>query len=252
MFRRSSRAVPTPDARDRAAHALLKWSRMLRTAKHRLLLAAIPLSLSSSHLAHAQDTDGVSRAAEQSRGVPAGDWRISGFVGGYETDDAGGVSLGAIAKVRSGWLVGGAMVDFGGALLADNYVGGALMGGVGTRLDRHVRLELLALGGYRHYSGVGKDILFDGDPGASAGLPFVGGRAGASYLFGKRRKHFELGVYGSYDRDLYEKRVRYSYLDESGGFFGDDGEVRRYTSDQTIGWSRIGLGVELGGTHDWF
>ena len=51
---------------------------------------------------------------------------------------------------------------------------------------------------------------------------------------------------------LYEKRVRYSYLDDEGGIFGGDGEVERYTSEETLGWSRLGLGVELGGTHDWF
>ena len=223
-------------------------------AKRLALLAGALLPLTLAGTARAQPSDHHTGNTATREVAPPYDWRISGVVGGYGHvgDDSAGVVLGASAKVRSGWLVGGALLELGGALLAYNYVGAAALGGVGTRVDRHVRLELLGAAGYHHYSDVGRDILWGDDPGASGGMPFVGGRAGASYLFGKRQSHFELGLFGSYDRDLYEKRVRYSYLDDSGGWFGSDGTVERYTSEQTLGWSRIGLGVELGGTHDWF
>jgi hypothetical protein len=235
------------------AQALLTLGYM--NAKHVLSIASLLLLLGRSGTARAQNTDIGADALASGSGAPPHDWRISGVVGGFANvgEDEGGAVLGANAKVRSGWLVGGALLEFGGALFAYNYVGAAALGGIGTRVNRHVRLELLGAAGYHYYSDVGRDFLWGEDPGASGGLPFVGGRAGASYLFGKRQSHFELGLYGNYDHDLYEKRVRYSYVGDSGGFFGGDGdELERYTSEQTLGWSRVGLGVELGGTHDWF
>jgi hypothetical protein len=41
--------------------------------------------------------------------------------------------------------------------------------------------------------------------------------------------------------------VRYSYVDE-GLFGGSEPE----TGEETLGWSRLGMGVELGASHDWF
>lgn len=217
-----------------------------------LLLAGLGLALTQSGAARAQDAPVVSESAANSGVAPPHDWRISGALGGFARDGEGGVVLGVNAKVRSQWVVVGALLECGGALLAENFVGAAALAGVGPRVSEHVRLELLGAGGYHHYSGVGRDALWGNDPGASGGMPFVGGRAGASYLFGRRRSHFEIGLYGSYDHDLSRERVRYSYSEESGGLFGGSAEPERRTAEETLGWSRFGMGVELGGSHDWF
>ncbi|HEY6557801.1 MAG TPA: hypothetical protein VI072_11025 [Polyangiaceae bacterium] len=212
-----------------------------------LLLAGLGLALTQSGAARAQDTQNVSESTANSSAVPPHDWRISGVLGGFAHEDGGGVVLGVNAKVRSQWVVVGALLECGGALLADNFVGAAALAGIGPRVNEHVRLELLGAGGYHHYSAVGRDILWGNDRGASGGMPFVGGRAGASYLSGRGRNHFEIGLYGSYDHDLSRERVRYSYVDE--GLFGGSGTE---TGEETLGWSRFGMGVELGASHDWF
>jgi hypothetical protein len=212
-----------------------------------IALAGLGVALTQGGAARAQDAPVVSETGDSS-GVAPYDWRISAVIGGFRRDGGGGLVLGVNGKIRSEWVVVGAVFDFGGALLSDNFVGAAALAGIGPRINEHVRLELLGAGGYRHYSAVGKDFLFGDDPGVSAGTPFVGGRAGASYLFGQHRKHFEMGLYASYDRDTSRQRVRYSYVEE--GWFGGSDET--VTAETTVGWSRLGLGVELGGSHDWF
>ncbi|HEY6557825.1 MAG TPA: hypothetical protein VI072_11155 [Polyangiaceae bacterium] len=173
---------------------------------------------------------------------------MSGTVGGFSDDrDDGGVSLGAAFKVRSNLLAAGALLEFGSALFSYGYISGAAAFGLSARVDQNVRLELLGLGGYRHYSGVGRAAFLGNDPGASGGTPYVGARSGASYLFGQRPGLFELGAYVGVDRDLTSQRVHYSY--ETGdGWFDGSGE-----GSQTVGGlSRLALGLELGGTHEWF
>ncbi|HMJ16029.1 MAG TPA: hypothetical protein VK524_31650 [Polyangiaceae bacterium] len=213
------------------------------------LLGALAVTWVSGTV-HAQ-ADSLSETREGSQGgeAPPYDIHFAGHLGGYSTpSDEGGVVLGTTAKIRSGILVGGALFETGGGLLSDSFMGAAALAGVSARLPQRLRFELLGAVGYHHYEDVGKDWLFGSNPGASGGMPYAGGRVGASYLFGKRTGHFELGLYANYDHDLERERVRYSYY-EGAWLFGGEGEV---TSEQTIGMSRFGMGVELGGTHDWF
>ncbi len=205
--------------------------------------ALFPARSGAASPAPTDEATGVSSTA-----TPPYDWRLSGTFGAFSDDnDDGGVSLAATFKVRSNLLAAGALLELSSALFSYGSISGAAVGGLSARVEENVRLELLGLGGYRHYSGVGRDGLLGNDPGAGGGTPYVGARTGASYLFGRRPGLFELGAYVGADQDLTSERVDYTY-EEGSGWFGGSG-----AGSQTVGGlSRLAVGVELGGTHEWF
>ena len=248
-----------------ARHTGCSCKNAIMRARHIGILSAFVLAATGKNAGAQYDpADGALFPAEQGVASPESttddtrrssettapyDWRMSGTLGGFSDDNEdGGVSLGATFKVRSNLFAAGALVEFSSALFSYDSISGAAVGGLSARVERNVRLELLGLGGYRHYAGVGRSGLLGSDPGASGGTPYVGARSGASYLFGRRPGLFELGAYVGIDRDLGSERVHYSYEGDGGWLFGGGGE-----SAQTVGGlSRLALGVELGGTHEWF
>jgi hypothetical protein len=236
------RCVPSRD--DPRRHTPCSKPAEHMNVKQGLGRALVAVLVASTSGARAQAVDEARVTASKDAVVAPYDWRISAVAGAY--DD--GILLGATARVRAGLIVVGALFEMGGGVLSDNCVTLAGVAGLGPRLSEHVRVELVGVGGYHGYARVGADTFFGDDPGASAELPFAGARAGLSYLFGKRRNRFELGLYGGYDRDLYKKRVEYSYFETP--WFGDEPELM--TAEQVVGMSRVGMGLELGGTHDWF
>jgi hypothetical protein len=152
--------------------------------------------------------------------------------------------LGGGLRYRSGLFVAGAAAELGGALFDYSYVGGAGLGGVSLRPHRNLRFELLGALGAHHYSGVGRDAFFGNDPGASGTCAYAGGRASVSVSFKRKPSHFELGLYGDFQDDLSRQRVSYTYA-SSGGWFGESGN-----GSEVIGTSRLGFGIEIGGSHD--
>jgi hypothetical protein len=178
--------------------------------------------------------------------APPADWRIVGYLGGFgDGNEEGGVTVGGSFQYRAGALAGGALLETGGSLFGYSYAGAALLGGLGVRPSRNFRFDVLGEFGVHAYSGVGRDWLFGSDPGAHGSTPYAGGRATLSYLFGKRLGRFELGVYGDLQDDLTRTRHRYDYPARGSGWFSGGG-----TGDHVIGTSRLGFGIELGGTHD--
>jgi hypothetical protein len=168
-----------------------------------------------------------------------------GYLGGFGDDEAGGITAGASVRYRAGPLVGGALLEGGGELLGYSYAGAAVQLGLALRESQNVRVELLGSFGAHWYSGVGRDWLFGSDPGANGSTTYAGARATIGYLFGRGTGHFELGAYGDFQDDLTRQRVRYTYPATGTGWFDGGGE-----GDHVVGTSRIGFGLELGGTHD--
>ncbi len=136
--------------------------------------------------------------------------------------------------------------DAGGGGLFIGLASVGALAGVGFRSPSGVRFDLLANAGVRSYSGWGGNFLSD-DPGASATLPYAGGKFRLSYLFGHRKGHFTLGGEFGVDTDLGRKRVQYDYQETD--FLFDDGTSIQH-GDQTVGGTRATFVVLLGGTID--
>jgi hypothetical protein len=181
--------------------------------------------------------------------APPSDWRALGYLGGYgrlSGEPGGAAVVGASFQYRAGPYVGGALVEAGGVPFGYGQLGGALLGGFGVRPVPLLRLEVLGLVGVRRYGGVGSSF-YGSDPGASAVSGYAGARGGMSFVFGKKRGHFELGLYADVEDDLSRQHVEYTYTVLAEGV--PDGTA---TANHDIGMVRLGFGLELGGVHDIF
>ncbi len=179
--------------------------------------------------------------------VPKQDWRLTGYLGGFGDPQGGGVSAGASFRYRRGLFVVGGAVEDGAAVLDYEYWGAALQAGLALRPTRHVRLELLGSIGEHFYENVGRDTIIGNDPGVKGSTGYAGGRATVSYLFGAHLGHFELGAYADFQDDLSRQRVTDAYPATGSGLFDGAG-----TGEHVIGTSRLGFGLEIGGSHDIF
>ena len=188
----------------------------------------------------------IDRAIARGTTPPPSDWRAIGYAGGFgdfNDGTGGGALLGASFQYRAGLFVGGALAEVGGTVFDYTYKGVGLLGGLGLRPTLNTRFEVLGMLGGHFYRGVGRGLLSD-DPGAGGSTGYAGGRVAASYIFGRRLGHFELGVYGEFDDDLARQHKVYDYAG-TGGLFGEGG-----TGDHTVGTARLSFGLELGGSHD--
>jgi hypothetical protein len=152
--------------------------------------------------------------------------------------------VGVSFQYRAGPFVGGALLEVGGVPFGYGFLGAASLAGVGFRPVTTVRFEMLGLIGIRGYGGVGTSF-YGSDTGAGGLTAYAGARAGISYLFGKKLKHFELGVYGDLEDDLSRQYVHYTYTVDEDGSPSCCG-----TADHVIGMARLGFGIELGGAYD--
>jgi hypothetical protein len=172
--------------------------------------------------------------------TPPTDVTLAGGLGGMTQ----GVLMEASCLVRLQFIDLG--VDFGvGYLFMDMASAGALAG-VGFRSRSGLRFDLLGNAGVHSYSGWGAGLLND-DPGASATLPYAGGKVRLSYLFGHGRGHFTLGGEFGMDTDIGRKRVQYDY--QSTDWLFDDGTTTEH-ADHTVGGTRTSVLLVLGGTID--
>ena len=160
----------------------------------------------------------------------------------------GGMSEGALIEasclVRLHFIDLG--VDVGGGGLFVGMVSAGALAGVGVRSHSGLRADLLANAGVHSYSGWGAGLLSD-DPGASATLPYAGGKLRVAYLVGHGKGHFTLGAEFGVDTDLGRKRVQYDY--QENGWLFDDG-TRTEHADHTVGGTRTSVLLLLGGTID--
>ena len=202
------------------------------------MIAACAISLLGS-TAWAQD---AYRAPTRSV-APAQDFRVNAGLGAFSGDTLdGGVMSALLATYRVGPVEVGGTLEGGSEVLGGGYsMVGAVAGPV-WRSDFGLRVELLGVLGQDHYSGVGCGLFCSGG-GASATLPYGGARAGASYAFGRRRAHFELGGSVFYGTDLEKQHVEYT---TTGGLdlWGNGDNVNE--DEMTLGGERMGGMLTLG------
>jgi hypothetical protein len=172
--------------------------------------------------------------------VPATDVTLCLGLGGMTE----GVLLEASGLVRLHFIDLGIDVGVGG-LFVDMASAGVLAG-IGLRTRSGVRFDLLANAGVHSYSGWGAGLLSD-DPGASATLPYAGGKLRLAYLAGHRKGHFTLGGEFGVDTDLGRERVQYDYQETNWLF--DDGTSIVHAG-HTVGGTRTTVLLFLGGTLD--
>lgn len=180
--------------------------------------------------------------------APPSDWHVSGYAGGFASHQAGGMAIGSAFLYRTGVVAGGAMVEAGSSIFDYSYAGAAALAGLSVRPERFYRIEVLGEFGAHHYTGVNRDWLFGDDPGASGGSAYAGARASVAWLFGRKRRHFELGLYGDFQDDLSRHRVNYTYTEH--GLFG--GDYPNTAGSAVIGMSRVGMGLDFKCTQDLF
>lgn len=186
--------------------------------------------------------EGVSENADPvSVSEPRQDLRFAFYGGGYGDRYGAGVAASASLLYRTGVFEAGPLLEVGAPVTY--YESVAAVAGLDVQPSRRVRIELLADLGAHFYQGVGRDIVFGTDPGASGTTPYAGGRACLSYDVGR----VELGTYADFQDDLDRIRVRYTYPATGNGFLQGGG-----TGDHTIGTTRVGFGVTVGGRYDLF
>jgi hypothetical protein len=137
-------------------------------------------------------------------------------------------------QYRVGLFVAGAIAEAGSGPFGDQALALAATAGLGARAS-HFRANVLGVLGGHFYGGDGGDSSGSG-PAAGGSTPFIGLRTTLSYVFGKRIGHFELGAFAEYDDDLSPSRATTT---TAGAPVTD-----------VVGMSRVGFGLELGGSHD--
>jgi len=156
-----------------------------------------------------------------------------------------GLAGSIMATYRYRFVEAGTLLEGGSEFIGGSY--GLIAGVLGPvwQSSDGPRLELLAVAGRTGYSGVGCDLFCDGG-GASAEMPFLGARAGVSYVVkSKNRGHLEIGGAFGLGSDLRREHVDYT---TTGGFL-DDGP---HAGSTTLGGMRgtamfvVGTSVDLG------
>lgn len=158
-----------------------------------------------------------------------------------------GPAASVLLTYRYRFVEGGALLEGGSELFGGSY--GLVAGVLGPvwQSSAGPRLELLAVAGRTGYSGVGCDLFCDGG-GASAEMPYLGARAGVSYVVKSRKRgHLEIGGSFGLGSDLRKEHVDYT---TTGGFL-DDGSPN--PGSATLGGTRgtamfvVGTSIDLGG-----
>jgi hypothetical protein len=158
-----------------------------------------------------------------------------------------GIAGSIMTTYRYRFVEGGLLLEGGSEFIGGNY--GLIAGVLGPvwQSSEGPRLELLAVGGRSGYTGVGCNLFCDSG-GASAEMPFLGARAGVSYVVKSRtRAHLEIGGSVGIGSDLRTKHVNYT---TTGGLL-DDGTPN--LGSTTLGGVRgtamfvIGSSLDVGG-----
>jgi hypothetical protein len=201
---------------------------MRKTVVARTVLALLVGTFATLFAERAFGAESPTRDQPQERDYRAAPWsdlRGAGYAGTTAGSTFGGV-VGASVEYRGGPLVAGALFETGGEAFGRNYTGLAGMLGVATRPTRSVRIEALGVVGEHTYT----------DVGGAYRLAYAGARGVATYIPGYALNHFEIGVYLDVTDDL-------SRQTGVAGLFGPD---------KTVGSLRVGLGLQMGVTHDFF
>jgi hypothetical protein len=183
------------------------------------------------------------------RTVPdVSDLRINAGVGASSGKTlSAGIAGSIMTTYRYHFVEGGLLLEGGSEFIGGNY--GLVAGVLGPvwQSSEGPRLELLAVGGRSGYSGVGCNLFCDSG-GGSAEMPFLGARAGVSYVVkSRKRAHLEIGGSFGLGSDLRRKHVDYT---TTGGFL-DDGTPT--PGSTMLGGVRstamfvIGTSLDLGG-----
>jgi hypothetical protein len=148
--------------------------------------------------------------------------------------------------LRHQFFQGGIELTGDSEIMGGNYGSAGGLAGVGVQDSSGVRFELLAATGVGKWSGIGCGLFCDAG-GASASLPYVGGRASVAYAFARRaRGHFVLGLSGYHDRYLGSETV--TYTTTSDNWFSEGSSTT--TSEMRFSGSRGGGLLTLGGIVD--
>jgi hypothetical protein len=174
------------------------------------------------------------------------DLRFNAGLGAASGKTLSGIAGSILLTYRYGFVEAGLLVEGGSEFIGGSY--GLMAGVLGPvwQSSDGPRLELLAVGGRSGYSGVGCGLFCDSG-GASAQMPFLGARAGVSYVVkSRKRAHLEIGGSFGLGSDLRRKQVDYT---TTGGFLDDGSPAAGRT---TLGGVRstamfvIGTSLDLG------
>lgn len=174
---------------------------------------------------------------------PIRELSFRGAIGGYDDIEAntGGFNFGGTALYRHDLLLAGGLVEHGSALFGYSYTAIAPAFGISLPVPSWARVEIFTTAGAHLYKGFGGGFL-DPDPGASATVPFGGARLYAGVPLGGKTFAFTAGLSGWVEADVLRPSVTYTFTDS---FFGTPEQV---TNTRTVGTSRAGIALLLGGT----
>ncbi|TKC95861.1 hypothetical protein [Polyangium fumosum] len=189
--------------------------------------------------------DAVDVDAAKAGIVPSRDVAVGAYTGLFDGYNRGGL-LGIQARYRLGLFEAGGFAEVGTEAFT-HYAGFGATAGLAWRTSFGLRLAASGALGLHAYENVGARFL-SADPGADGTTPFAGARVGASYIFGRRQNHVELGLMGVYEGDLTRSTVTTYYTQED--WFDDT--PRAMTSTHTLGTHRFGALVTVGWTRDLF
>ncbi|MEO8799009.1 MAG: hypothetical protein ABI551_14060 [Polyangiaceae bacterium] len=211
--------------------------------KTKLHFALIALLLLPASIAHADSPPETTSTASTPYSLNH-DFRFDVSTGIMKTSSSdGGFTLGATVLRRSGFFEYGLDTTLGNQLFSYSYGQVNAAGGLGLQTRFGLRLDALGEFGGTYYNGVGKELL-SSNPGVNGIAPSVRAKVGASYVFSPMaRDHFVVGLWLYGDDDLTRETKSIAYAQNDGFRPG----TTRVTESETIGTSRLGAMVSLGG-----
>lgn len=160
----------------------------------------------------------------------------------YTSTQYGGVQIGVEALVTHGWVVAGGAAKLSSEVFGfdDVAVGPEL--GVSIPVPQWARVEVLGVGGARHYSGVGRGFL-TANPGVDGTLPFIGLQTHLGLELGKPAARFTLGLRPFIETDIGRLTKTHSFQESELLSTNTHEETR----SEQIGLTRAGVSLAIGG-----
>src|SRR5512145_2263000 len=172
---------------------------------------------------------------------------VEGHLGWTEGQHNGGLTLGITPHIRYKLLTAG--VDLKGATIILNSMGSfSAVAGLAIPLE-FVRLDAMAELGLSSYAAAGSNFL-NNDPGASATLPFAGGRASLliRVYHTPRGEDVWIGPSIDYAKDLRSTTRTYTYRYQGEDWFNGGYDDYSTTRTVRIGQSRLSYLLTIGVT----
>jgi hypothetical protein len=194
----------------------------------RSLVIVVALITSTSRKAIAIDSPSRRRAFE-----------FEGQLGWTDGAQSGGLTGGTVGRLRYGVVTAGAGLQVA-TVAFTSMASVSTLAGLSLPVGS-LRIDALSELGLNAYTGVGSNFLTD-DPGASAVLPFLGGRASLLVrAFNTKRGDIWVGLSTVYAQDLYARTSEYAYRSHGSDWFTGEYYDEQRSSSIEIGQSRFAM-----------